>query len=120
LGCGERITVYATLAGTKERLDISHTQDDAEISNCAAYADGVVDVILRPHRSMPVLPTDQDYDFIVEVAEDLAALEYQRRRGNVDRGTDIVAEAEKRLRIYVAAHYSRGRFSRSGTVEEAY
>ncbi len=112
---------YATLPGMKERLDIdaSDTTHDTELTNCGAYGDDIIDHILAPHTSVPLSspPT-----LILEIANDVGALEFQRRRGSVDRETDVFAEAKKRLDLYIRRYFKPGEgvLKRSGTAEEVY
>ncbi|MFQ5712331.1 MAG: phage head-tail connector protein [Candidatus Geothermarchaeales archaeon] len=108
---------YGTLSNVKTRLNIKNTDYDAEITEILGYVSRVMDQTLGLHTDVP-LPSPPDE--INDVADDLAELEFRRRRltPSEARLIDVREKAKEYLQPYLMRVYGRT-FVASGSAEEA-
>lgn len=87
----------------KERLpNLTGSQDDAELQNCIAYADAIIDNALQNYTSTPLSSPPQ---LIRDLSADLAAGIFRQRRAPPNEPTPLLESAKKILQDYVAEKY---------------
>ncbi len=111
---------YGTLAAVKERLQITTTNTDTEITNILTQCDTRINLALKPYTALP-LPTTSPYaDELAEIENEMAAgiFRYRRIPPSEKINQAFMNEADLLLQAFIMAHFRQTMFRGVGATDQ--